>query len=172
MSTFFIPHQLSPNCISPLPHILSPWVNQFPRTRSAETKTHIHFCPAAAKSFDLPGFSSEQSHGFNMVSINNFAKPHPPKFPLFTGFFALSFAKLFVSASHNILWFLHILPCPLCKILCQQSDCLYMITIVQTLFIQIGLQLVSYFTHHFLLFSLYVVVYISNTLQIFFFNRR
>ena len=40
---------LSPKCISPVSHSLSPWVNQFPHTHSAETETHIHFNYGPAK---------------------------------------------------------------------------------------------------------------------------
>jgi len=45
---------------------LIPGVNQFPHTHSAETETHIHFCPKSAETFDLRGFSRQQSHCFNM----------------------------------------------------------------------------------------------------------
>ena len=58
-------------CISPVSHSLSPWVNQFPHTHSAETETHNHFRPKSAESFDLSGFSRQQSDCLHM--------PTPPK---------------------------------------------------------------------------------------------
>lgn len=60
---------LSPKYISSVPHSLSPWVNQFPHTHSAETETHIHFCPKSPKPFDLPGFFRQQSDCLNMITI-------------------------------------------------------------------------------------------------------
>lgn len=53
--------KLSPKRISSVPHSLSPWVNQFPHTHSAETETHNHFRPKSAESFDLPGFFRQKS---------------------------------------------------------------------------------------------------------------
>ena len=45
---------------------LIPGVNQFPHTHSAETETHIHFCPQSAETFDLRGFSRQQGHCLHM----------------------------------------------------------------------------------------------------------
>lgn len=87
---------------------LTPGVNQFPHCHSTETETHIHFCPKAAEIFDLPSFSRHQSNCSSWPVLTILQNPILPKSPLFTSFFALSFAKLSASAEHNILWFLHI----------------------------------------------------------------
>lgn len=105
---------------------LTPGVNQFPHCHSVETETHIHFCPKAGEIFDLPGFSRHQNDCSTWPVLTISQNPVPLKSPLFTGFFALSFAKLFVFSCYNILWFLHIFPCQLCKISCQQTDCFNM----------------------------------------------
>jgi hypothetical protein len=60
-------HILSPKYISSVPHSLSPWVNQFPHTHSAETETHIHFCPKSAETFDLLGFFRQQRDRLHMA---------------------------------------------------------------------------------------------------------
>ena len=49
---------------------LIPGVNQFPHTHSAETETHIHFCPKSVETFDLRGFSRQQSHCLHMDRIS------------------------------------------------------------------------------------------------------
>ena len=40
---------------------LIPGVNQFPHTHSAETETHILFCPKSAETFDQQGFDKDGS---------------------------------------------------------------------------------------------------------------
>ena len=54
-------NRLSPKDNSRSIQSLSPWVNQFPHSRSTETKTHIHFHPKSAEPFDLLGFSRQQN---------------------------------------------------------------------------------------------------------------
>lgn len=55
-----------PKCISLVPKYLSPGVNQFPPHHSAETETHIHFCPKSAEPFDLLGFSRQKTYRLHM----------------------------------------------------------------------------------------------------------
>ena len=43
----------------------TPGVNQFPHCHSAETETHIYFCPKSPKPFDLLDFSRQQSDCLN-----------------------------------------------------------------------------------------------------------
>ena len=59
-------NRLSPKDNFRSTHNLSPGVNQFPHCHSVETETHIHFYPQSAESFDLLGFSRQQSDGFTM----------------------------------------------------------------------------------------------------------
>ena len=58
---------LSPKRITPVLQGLSPWVNQFPYTHSTETETHTYFRSKSAETFDLLGFSREQSDCLNGI---------------------------------------------------------------------------------------------------------
>ena len=60
-------NRLSPKDIFYSTQSLSPWVNQFPHSHSAETKTHIHFRPKSTESFDLLGFSRQQNNCLHMA---------------------------------------------------------------------------------------------------------
>lgn len=57
---------LSPNYISSVPQSLSPGVNQFPHSHSAETETHIYFSSKIAETFDLLRFSGQKANSLHM----------------------------------------------------------------------------------------------------------